>query len=59
MSTKALTLAQTADELGVVERTVRRLIADKKMRAVKVGRVIRVRRADLDDYIVRNQMGKP
>ena len=59
MSTKALTLAQTADELGVVERTVRRLIADKKLRALKVGRAIRVRRADLDDYIVRNQMGKP
>ena len=59
MSVKALTLAQTADELGVVERTVRRLIAGKKLRALKVGRAIRVRRADLDDYITRNQMGKP
>jgi excisionase family DNA binding protein len=45
-----LTVAETADELAVTERFIRKLIADGDLRAVKVGaRVVRIRRTDLED----------
>ena len=47
-----LTVAQAADELVVTERFIRKLIADGDLRAVKVGgRLVRIRRADLDDLL--------
>ena len=47
-----LTVAQAAEELHVTERFIRKLIAAGDLRAVKVGaRVVRIRRADLDDLL--------
>jgi excisionase family DNA binding protein len=46
------TVALAADELTVTERFIRKLIADGKLRAVKVGtRVVRIHRSDLDELL--------
>jgi len=46
-----LTVAEAADELAVTERFIRKLIADGDLR-VKVGaRVVRIRRADLEELL--------
>ncbi|MHB1490089.1 MAG: helix-turn-helix domain-containing protein [Cellulomonas sp.] len=47
-----LTVAETADELAVTERLIRKLISSGQLRAVKVGtRVVRIRRTDLEDLL--------
>jgi len=46
-----MSAAQFAAELGLVERTVRRLIDDGKLRAHRFGRAVRIDRADADSYI--------
>lgn len=47
------TLAEVADQLRVSERTVRREIADGKLKAVSVRKAVRVREADLADYLAQ------
>jgi excisionase family DNA binding protein len=47
-----LSVAQAADELGVTERFIRKLITNGDLQAVKVGtRLIRIRRTDLEDLL--------
>lgn len=46
-----LTLPQVADRLQVSLSTVRRLVADSKLKAVRIGRNLRVRPDDLKTYI--------
>jgi excisionase family DNA binding protein len=46
-----LTVRQVARELGVVTRTVHGLINSGQLTGYWIGRVIRVRRADLDCYL--------
>jgi len=47
-----LSVAQAADELGVTERFIRKLITNGELQAVKVGtRLIRIRRTDLEDLL--------
>lgn len=44
-----ITIIQTADYLGVSDRTVREMIADGRLKAYSLGsRVVRLRRADVD-----------
>jgi excisionase family DNA binding protein len=44
-----LSIAQTAEYLGVTERTVRQMIADGRLRGYRLGtRVIRLRRDEID-----------
>lgn len=50
-SVKSLSVEETADELGVVPLTVRRLIKAKKLKASKVGRRVVVRVADIEKYL--------
>jgi excisionase family DNA binding protein len=45
------TLEQVADLLQVSVQTVRRLIRDGKLKSVRVGVQIRVRKDDLDRYL--------
>ena len=40
-----------AAELGVVDRTIRRLIDDGSLRAHRFGRLVRIDREDADAYI--------
>jgi excisionase family DNA binding protein len=50
-----LTLKQVADFLKVTERTIYRLAAGKKIPAFKVGGIWRFSRAELDQWIQRQQ----
>ncbi len=51
ITTKLLTLDQVADSLAVSTRTVRRLIDNKDLRCVSVGRQKRVVPKDLDAFV--------
>ncbi len=55
---RLVTVRDAARTLGVHEDTVRRLIQRKQLRAVKVGRAVRVEEAELAAY-VRRQRGEP
>jgi excisionase family DNA binding protein len=53
---KKLKLAVVADELSCSERTVRRLINDGELPAVRVRGSLRITREDLDGYIERQRV---
>ena len=46
-----LTISEAADLLGTAERFPRRLVAERRVAFVKVGRHVRFRRSDLLHYI--------
>jgi len=54
-----LTPEQVAGLLQIHHLTVLKLIKDKKLRAVKLGRVYRVQEADLATFITSHQTQKP
>ncbi len=47
---------QVADQLGVHPETIRRLIHDGRLDAVRVGRVLRVQGHALDGYLARHRI---
>jgi excisionase family DNA binding protein len=46
-----LTVEQTAERIGISPRTVRRLVADKKIKHLKIGRLVRIYSPDLDEFV--------
>jgi excisionase family DNA binding protein len=46
-----LTVEQVAEYLNITEHFVRRLIRERRIPFVKVGRLVRLRRTDIDDYL--------
>jgi excisionase family DNA binding protein len=46
-----LTVAQAGDYLGTGERFIRRLIAERRITYVKIGKYVRLQRSILDDFI--------
>ncbi len=46
-----LTVGQAAEYLGTGERFIRRLIAERSISYVKLGRYVRLQRSTLDDFI--------
>ncbi len=46
-----LTVAKTAENLNVCEKSVYRLIEARKLRAIRCGRGLRIHPDDLRDYI--------
>jgi excisionase family DNA binding protein len=50
-SEQLLTLSEVAAILGTSERFPRRLIAERRIEFVKVGRHVRIRASALDDFI--------
>lgn len=55
MNDELLTVSQTASYLKLSEKTVRRLINDKKLQASKLGnRSWRIRACDIDEYVNNN-----
>ena len=48
---RLLTLAQAADLLGTAERFPRRLVAERRIRFVKVGRHVRIPESGLAEFI--------
>lgn len=54
--TTLVSVREVAGELGVHPETVRRLIHDGRLDAVRVGRVLRVHRAALDGFLARQRV---
>jgi excisionase family DNA binding protein len=54
---RLMTIADAAEALAVSNRTVRRLIDEGALRAIKVRRQVRIHPADLDDYLTRCRDG--
>ena len=46
-----LTVEQAADYLNITDHFVRRLIRERRIPFLKVGRLVRLRRIDLEDYL--------
>ncbi len=46
-----LTVAQAGDYLGTGERFVRRLVAERRISYVKLGKYVRLQRSTLNDFI--------
>ena len=51
-SGEMLTVEQAAEYLNITDHFVRRLIRERRIPFLKVGRLVRLRRADLEDYLV-------
>lgn len=47
---------QVADQLGVHPETVRRLIHDGRLQAVRIGRVLRIDASELDGFLARQRV---
>lgn len=54
-----LTLDQAAEYLQVVPRTIQRLIERGELKASKVGRIWRIRKQDIQDYLDNVSNKKP
>lgn len=54
MAERLLNVAEAAERLGTGERFVRRLIAERRIAFVKVGRHVRLQESVLDAYVVAN-----
>lgn len=48
---RLLRLDEAAEALQVSDSTIRRLVRDKELKVVRIGRAVRVRPEDLDDFI--------
>ena len=51
-----VSVREVADQLGVHPETVRRLIHDGRLDAVRVGRVLRVHREAVDRFLARQRV---
>jgi excisionase family DNA binding protein len=51
-----LTVAEAADQLGISVRFVRRLIAERRIAYVRVGRHVRIAEADLASFIAAGRV---
>jgi len=51
-----VSVRDVAGELGVHPETIRRLIHDGRLDAVRVGRVLRVHRAAVDGFLARQRV---
>ncbi len=55
-SSALYSVRQVADQLGVHPETVRRLIHDGRLEAVRIGRVLRIDGAELDGFLARQRV---
>lgn len=46
-----LTIAQVSDILGVCRPTVHKLIREKTIRCIRIGRAIRISKSDLGNFV--------
>jgi excisionase family DNA binding protein len=51
-----VSVREVASELGVHPETIRRLIHDGRLDAVRVGRVLRVHRSAVDGFLARQRV---
>ena len=55
-TTRWLGTSEAAERLGVVPRTLYRLIDEGQIPAYKMGRVFRLKRSDVDEFIERSRI---
>lgn len=55
MGHEIMTIQQAADYLQVCDKTVRRLISRKELSASKIGKSWRIKRIDIDDYLLQTR----
>jgi excisionase family DNA binding protein len=53
------TVREVAGQLGVHPETIRRLIHDGRLDAVRVGRVLRVHKQAVDGFLARHRIKPP
>ena len=53
---KLLTVKEAADQLGTSVRFVRRLIAERRIAYVRVGRHVRIAEADLASFVAAGRI---
>jgi excisionase family DNA binding protein len=56
MTDKLLSVEEAADRLGTSVRFVRRLIAERRIAYVKVGRHVRITEADLASFVAAGRI---
>ena len=56
MTDKLLTVEEAADRLGTSARFVRRLIVERRIAYVKVGRHVRIAEADLAGFVAAGRI---
>jgi excisionase family DNA binding protein len=54
-SMRFLTMADVAERMCVVVRTVSRWIRDEKLRSHRPGRIVRISEADFADFLARHR----
>jgi excisionase family DNA binding protein len=54
--TKLLTVQEAAEQLGTSVRFVRRLIAERRIAYVRIGRHVRIAEADLASFIAAGRV---
>ena len=54
--TKLLTVQEAADQLGTSVRFVRRLIAERRIAYIEVGRHVRIAEADLASFVAAGRV---
>ena len=55
MDRDILTVEQAAEYLQVTTKTIYNLVDANKLKASKVGRVWRIRKSDIDEYLEQNR----
>ncbi len=58
MNDEILTVLQTADYLKISDKTVLKLIKQKKLVASLIGRIWRIKLSDINAYLAANSNGK-
>jgi excisionase family DNA binding protein len=56
MTDKLLTVEEAADRLGTSVRLVRRLVAERRIAYVKVGRHVHISEADSDAFVAAGRV---
>jgi excisionase family DNA binding protein len=56
MTDKLLTVEEAAERLGTSVRFVRRLVAERRIAYIKVGRHVRIAEADLASFIAAGRI---
>lgn len=51
---RLLTMREAAEHLGVSPRFIRAAVHDRRLTALRLGRMVRIRHADLEEYLDRH-----
>jgi excisionase family DNA binding protein len=54
-----ISLRTVANELGISWRTVRKLVAEGELPAVRIGGVLRVPRSAMEEFLLENRLPAP